>query len=80
MFAQLSFDYLFSQAPKETAACNHSGGFIANSMVPKGFVCLECEELIWRYLPPPKNQPQVLGYETGDWAWKYIYGNNWTNN
>lgn len=48
-------------------ACQHRFGFITMACVPCGYVCSDCEHLIWQYVPEP---PEVVGHLTATWAWK----------
>ena len=54
-------------------------GFMSEAHVPSGLFCSNCNMIVMRLLPPPKNEPETLGYTTATWAWKYKNGRNWTN-
>lgn len=64
----------------ESCSCYETGpNFISLSEVPCSHVCLKCGKTWWRNIPPPVNEPDILGYITATWAWHYIHGNAWTN-
>lgn len=54
-------------------------GFFSNAHVPPAMWCSDCDEIVMRLLPPPKNEPEILGYTSATWAWKYKDGNEWTS-
>ena len=56
--------------------CDHIGFDAAE--VPSGLYCTNCDMVVTRYLPPVKNEPEILGYTTATWAWKYKDGREWT--
>lgn len=58
--------------------CEHESGFYSNAYVPGGYFCDDCNHIVYRDMPPEKNQPDLIGYVTADWAWKYKHGNGWT--
>lgn len=59
--------------------CEHKSGFNTNAHVPGGYFCTDCSNLVYRDMPPIENEPDILGYVTANWAWKYKYGKAWTN-
>ena len=54
-------------------------GFHSSAHVPGGLFCSDCDMIVMRDLPPPKNQPEIIGYISATWAWKYEDGRDWTN-
>lgn len=34
--------------------------------------------IVLRDMPPPENEPELIGYVTANWAWKYRDGKEWT--
>ncbi len=65
---------LITKKPKP--GCDHIGFDAAE--VPSGLYCTNCDMVVTRYLPSVKNEPEVLGYITATWAWKYKHGREWT--
>lgn len=65
---------LHTKKPKPN--CDHVGFDAAQ--VPSGLYCTNCDMVVTRYLPPVKNEPEILGYITATWAWKYEDGREWT--
>lgn len=59
--------------------CDGHIGFHSNAHVPGGLFCSNCDMIVMRDLPPPKNQPEIIGYVSATWAWKYEHGNEWSN-
>jgi hypothetical protein len=57
--------------------CKHSG-WISHAEVPAGFYCDKCTRMIWRYAPPAKDEPSTLGYQSADWAWRFVRKQPWT--
>lgn len=61
--------------PFEAPPCRHKRCFVTHAYVPAGIMCLDCGVLLSQYIPQP---PEILGYVSGTWAWKYIRGREWT--
>ena len=60
-------------------ACGGHIGFMSTAHVPHGLFCNNCNMIVMRDLPPPKNEPEIIGYVSATWAWKYEDGNEWSN-
>lgn len=58
--------------------CLHENGFQSNG-VPSGYFCTDCNIVAWRNLPPPIDQPFLIGYISSSWSWHYEKGLPWTN-
>ena len=71
---QLNFLYDYDYSD-----CEHKSGFMTLAYVPGGYFCTDCNQLVYRTMPPAINEPDILGYVTATWAWKYVHGNAWTN-
>jgi hypothetical protein len=66
----------FIKEPK----CNGNHiGFMSGAHVPSGLFCSNCNMIVMRLLPPLKNEPEILGYVSATWAWKYEDGRDWTD-
>ena len=74
----LFFDQLDWICKLEIEECTHDSGFDTNSCVPAGYYCTNCNQVVFRYMPPLENEPGVIGYESASWAWKFKYGRDWT--
>jgi len=64
------------EALRAIIPCQHTSCFVTMAVVPAGLVCSDCGKLLFQYLPPP---PEVLGYLSADWAWRYRDGKEWTS-
>jgi len=73
---------LFAQNPVVNITkpnCESHIGFHSNAHVPGGLFCMNCDMIVMRDLPPPKNQPEIIGYISATWAWKYEDARDWTD-
>lgn len=73
---------LFNQpspvAPAGTAICDNHVCYPSNACVPGGLFCMVCKMIVVRDMPPAENEPELIGYVTANWAWKYRDGKDWT--
>jgi hypothetical protein len=76
---QLDFFTAIEPAYPVVFECEHEHGFHSNAHVPGGYFCSGCNMIVIRDMPPPVNQPDLIGYISANWAWKYVHGNEWTS-
>ena len=73
---QLTIDaWLQDRKLEKKPPCPHDHRCVTRAYVPAGIACLDCGTLIAQYIPQP---PEIWGYLSADWAWKYKDGNEWT--
>lgn len=73
---------MFSDAPPApiiAPLCSSHAGFYSLAYVPGGLFCTHCNMIVMRDMPPPENEPELIGYISATWAWKYRDGNDWTD-
>lgn len=66
--SQLEFNFAF---PSDLLPCEHNRTFDTMACVPCGVFCMDCDQLLYQYLPIP---PEKLGYVSADWDYIQKHG------